>query len=650
MWIRIPTARQARYVIALVALCALTWLWLSRFKAVPGEEAPAAADAEAPASHSSQLTAESLAPVSVESGSRTLAARPSNEPVTSPSPVLGTITVVDDQLTEYAEESGWLTVSAMTAAGTSVDSLDIPVTRGTWDPNLIPAPRATLRRIVLRDREAVLEEARGLPLDAGKPQQLRAIWLADVRLHVVDSTTHQELDGLTLFRVDNIHSFGVTLPVGVPGVENVGRDFSSPVTLAPVSPSRFHGSYKLFAWRSSYAWGAITIDQTGGGDLFLKLDPGGDVRFQLTGGTPTADMTIRLWKDDSRTDQLAERPARPNVSSTALELEVQGLAVGDYWVTLEKGVKESANVLDASALRIAPRSSTVVALDVPDQKPDATIEAIVVVRLDPSWDLPSFSVAVTDLDLPVNATGRERRLPSERMTSNGDGLFSSKPMKFRAGRYSLELVEARFAVECLLDELGPREMLLTLPPRCSVGVTVLDGETGSLVERPTLCWTAMTSSADRIRSLCVGVPATGAGRFEFFAPAGKIRIETSGQSIEPYLLDSRVLELSPSTALEVVVHLQVGRRVVIALREGERRVDWSADAMSGFKIRAAGEPVIIRRSSLDTGSGKMTCLLPDRGRYTISFPTLAGYVPIPDQVVDLTAVATVEIAVQLVRQ
>lgn len=593
---------------------------------------------------------DSEARLAAKGDSRRAATGVEQSPPPAPSSVLGTIVVVDEHEKEHRAESGYLTVGIAGQPGTSTTIVDIPVTQGNWDPTLVPGAKARLRGIVLRGRDAVLETERGRSLDSGVALDLRARWLADLRLHVVDGTTGEELDGLLLCRATNISGYAVVLPMGVEGIETFGREMTSPILLLPVPTKRFAGSYQVFAWRPSYAWGAIAIDQTGGGDLTLRLEPGGEVHFVLQGAPPTADTTIRLWRDGTREDLLAERSTDPQGQSAEVGRAVVGLPVGTYWVTLEKGAKDSGSILDSRALSIAPGSSADLVLKVPVYPADSRIEATVVVQLDRSWDLPSFTIMVTDKDLPANTAGRVRWIRSPGMTVVGENRFASVPMEWRTGSYELYLSEARFGAECLLTETGPREMVLTLPPRCRVSVTVLDGDTGSLVEKPTLCWAALLPTGRSAGNGCVGVPPAGPGRFEFSAPAGRILLDTSGGALERYLLDSRVVELSPGTIQEVVVDLPVGRRVVIALREGERRVDWSADAMSGFRFRTSDGPVVIRRTSLDTGSGKMTCLLKEAARYTVSFPDLAGYLPFADQEIDLTREATAEITLQLVRQ
>ena len=566
-------------------------------------------------------------------------------------PLDGSIAVIDEAEQEFCQESGFLDLTVHANAGKSPSRTRVDVVTGVWDPKATPSDDFLVTRIVLRGRDAILDGERGRVWKGREPVQLRARWLTASRLHIIDAESGDELSNVLLYRMDGISSPGVELPIEVGGAELVGSGLVSPITIDPLTVEGHSGANTIFAYQKAYAWGAISLDQTGGGDLYLRLKPGGDLFVQLTGPLPTPDMTVRLRRSEQSGNRklLAERALTLSPDKGRSGLEIIGLAAGGYTASLERGNGDASQVLASTEVRISGGSDNRIEFEVPPIPQGAKVPVTILVRIDPSWQLDAFVLVVTDLDLPLRARERAKLIRSPIMTQVAGGAYTYEQLFLRGGKHELYLEEARYGVECIVAPPGPQEITLTVPPCGLVSITVLDSGTGMLVPQPSLCWSYLGGSGAPGGSGCVGIPPSGPGRFEFRAPAGKIRIDAGGGALGNYLGDSRTIEVAQGVQ-EIVVELKSARRVVLSLREAERAVDWSAHYMSDIKFSDSSGPVVVWRTVLDSGSGKLTCFVASPGKYMVSLPPLAGYMPIQDIEVDLSLAASAELTLQLIRQ
>jgi hypothetical protein len=133
-------------------------------------------------------------------------------------------------------------------------------------------------------------------------------------------------------------------------------------------------------------------------------------------------------------------------------------------------------------------------------------------------------------------------------------------------------------------------------------------------------------------------PSTG--RFEIRAPAGRIFVEASDSTFR----GGKRFELSAGRQL---FDLRLTRlySFVVALRHGSARLPWEGDVPTAKCVDGGGYP-----SGWSTYDGKLEIVVTRPGRYTFSVPTVAGYLPVPDQEVTVLPDATVEHVIELVRE
>lgn len=631
--------RRIAFFTAIVALLLAVLLWIShRDGASEHAVAPAVVDrtdakidisANVPTPETPIDRRSVQAPIEPTPASTAVAAR-------------GTIIVLDASGQEHARESGVLTLRVPGTPGKPVESMDLPVSNGMWDPQATPAVDCYIAHIVLGSREAILEGDHPAMLIAKQPATLRARWLTSTILHVVDARSRAELDQLRLMSMDQMWSLYVVIPTESSNATLFGKDMTSPIEVDPKSP-QLHGEEPvMFAYRYGYAWSSMPIDLTGGGDQVLKLSPGADLKIKLTGGIPSASIFIRLWKQEaSGPTQIVER-ALSDVRRPNSEILLTGLAEGNYEAHLERGAADKSQVIANAAVAIVAGSDASVDLAVPAAPADEFAQVVVVVRLDPTWDLKEFIVDVHDLDRP-------REMPkfvrNRDMQEREPHVFASKPIRLRVARQQLYLDDAQFGIECEVTSASPQEVTLDVPACGKVVVIVKDAVTGALVEKPVVCYQYLGNKTSSGNGM-TGIAPSGPGRVEVRSPLGKIRLFVHGEAGAPYLTESPELDVVAGDQ-EIAVALKRARTITIVFHEGERPVDCGMAVMN-LKLFDARGPVTAQGTSF--GSGKLTCLVKDAENYTLSLPPVAGYMPIPDMQVDLTSQDLADLVIQLVRQ
>jgi hypothetical protein len=283
-----------------------------------------------------------------------------------------------------------------------------------------------------------------------------------------------------LVRIDEMWSEGIEIPMESYEAKDFANNLQSPI---PIDPKFELGSGKftVFAHRSDYGWGSVSIDPTGGGDQYVKLEPGADLSIKFSGGRPPAGAVVRIWRRNAGALVRYYELSPKGGGLTPTGGWVPGVRIGEYEVRLEHGESSAAKILASAAVTIAGGQNVEVELALPLAPADSFVPVVVVVKMDNTWDLERFTLYVEDLALPQNAPGRSTSIRMQSMQEREPGVFASKPIKLRVGNHQLFLSEARFGIECEVTHADPQELTLSLPPRARLLVTVKDASTGQRI-------------------------------------------------------------------------------------------------------------------------------------------------------------------------
>ena len=607
---------------------------------------PAAPSVETPAGRAATLAA----PESVGSSeSRSVVDVVLPEVGPSTVAVEGTIVVLDEHGVPHASESGRLLVRpAPSEDELFVDSarLELPVVEGRWDAASLPPRGCRVVSVSLGGRSAIFEGDRTPLLEPGKPKELRARWVADTVLHVVDADSGAELDSVIMLSMAEMWSADVSIP-------SERRDTLPCTPSSLASPITLRAKYLLdhggqgvrfFARTPRHAWRGIVVDRAAGGDLFLKLEPGGCLAVQWSGGTPAADHSLRLRRlGADGSPPLVDRPLAGGVREATDP--VVGLPVGEYEARLESGPVDAGKVLASAPFTIRAGETSTVALVIPEAPPDRFASVVVVVRMDESWDLERLNVYVTDLGLPKNTPDATRRVAGRNFRRRAPGVLASKPIRLRVARHQFFVEEARLGIHAAVTATEPQEVTLTLPPSCRLAVTAVDASTGLVLHRPYVTFEFLGNDTSGGHG-SIADPSKGSAATVLQAPAGRLSVTVQACSTDDFLPESLTVDAPPGE-LDLTVPLKRARRFTITLREGGRPVDCTT-AMFELQISDANGKVIPRGVSL--GSGVLTCSLEKAGLYHVAIPTPRGYETLPDQDVNLSTEESVELVLTLVRE
>ena len=202
--------------------------------------------------------------------------------------VSGTIVVLDEEGIEHPKESGSFTPISwhgeFGAHGAPVD-----VQEGRFELRMPSGKQFGLKNLRLGDRFARLKEYGPIEVSDGSHLELLAAWAPPIVLHVVDSASRRDLEGIELVRHSRRRYLNKLHPGDYDEADVVRRGATSPLEL-PTEEAGFdqpRGQVVLWVRAPSYAWGRIKVGYTDPVGHTLELSPAGSLEVTLVGELPT---------------------------------------------------------------------------------------------------------------------------------------------------------------------------------------------------------------------------------------------------------------------------------------------------------------------------------------------------------------------------
>lgn len=183
----------------------------------------------------------------------------------------GRLVVVDARGDEHLEESGTLcplfydpTRSAASDPmfgkfGPAQLGEEVSVTAGRFHVEVPLGKTLSISKVVAGGR-AALEVGDPIAVATGETATVRACWIAGITLHVVDATSHAELDRVSVVRLKD-QLLTLSYPGAPDSLETVVADAASPVEVAPKpvdfgpTPNEF-----VFARAAGHAWSRVRLE------------------------------------------------------------------------------------------------------------------------------------------------------------------------------------------------------------------------------------------------------------------------------------------------------------------------------------------------------------------------------------------------------
>ena len=475
--------------------------------------------------------------------------------------------------------------------------------RNRWNPRMLIGDGEQLRVENFESMQA------GFPLDS-VPVILRARRRAALLLHVRDSDTGAELEQITLlhnrFRVLRSHPWAFE-----PGwIER--RSAASPISLAGGA-----GRSCYFVSAPGHAWEHVEVDISGGDEIFVDLQPGGELEAELSGDVQRAGAKLRLRPLGSQ----AEAPTLELELNGAETLSADGLPVGDYGIGVELGAAQAAERLVLAealvTIRAGERSSVRLRIERSPTAKTARLAGKLILPAD--WQLEARKLRAQLLGTALDGGDGRLRLGQFTLLPGTLDSWAWDAGEVQLGRYRFTYDPLAFSTIVQVHSEGVSDLVLELPPPVDVSVLLRDQRSGEVVPKDLISWTMDEADGEQRNLAGRLVREAGQERFEGRLPRSVVTLKTfftpGYAPLEQRVdlatgLTEIVIEMRPTYLLEVL--FVDGDRVVPLVRDGWPEV--RDEENSGGQC-------------LESSSrGDAYTFQFDRpGRYLVDFPQIPGY-------------------------
>ena len=412
---------------------------------------------------------------------------------------------------------------------------------------------------------------RGVEISADAPATVRAHWIPDVLLHVLDAKTKAELSDVAV----------------------VARPWSSQVEEGRVQPadvmvgwraSPLHVSWKqgagyvldaglLWIGAPGHAWRPRNLELAPGSTKTVELDAGaalvvtvkGDdaerplerrprIRLRDVGGRTAAAAEVRDEKEQQLRRLYGDEP-RPETSRDWLvfdvlaadePMEFDGLRAGEFVASLEIGDGSAPLVLARANVKLVAGATERLVLTI---QPDSIVEPVRVegtLYVPPSWGrVGSFVLGFAPEGI-VGSTKSDRcsvPLSDMAVVPGNVGWYRWRIGPIQPGTYTIREPRTRFETRIEVGRAGRSDVTIVLPEAAVLVVKIVDEKTREPLELEYLMWHVLTGGVqeyeefdgmatlrwDPIEQALVGSVRSGAGRID----GGSVAYELLGDPNQP---------------------------------------------------------------------------------------------------------------------
>ena len=602
-------------------------------------------------------------------------------------PIEGTLTVLDLEGNEHANESG--VFELVLWVKNTGDIHEVTVRNGKWTAEAPPSVQLGVQGFRLGGRPAYVDEDR-VPVPGDGTLHIRARWAPVARLRVKAADTGADLTGIEVvsgrdFDVGDQDHPGPCSPEDV-----VLADARSPIEFGHEEEDVKAGTRKYWVRAPGYAWGRIAIDHRSGGERVLVLEPAAGVEVSLAGLRPGSRAVVRLRECiegareerrsllqelrralgkvegvseaslDAADVDLEEKLAGVELTPMARDIlekmedlnterfvveaapdadgsaRIEGVAPGRYRLTVEIGSRWrkpaalAEAVVDLGAGEIERVS---LALKEPPARP-SPVPVAGTLRVPEAWGpiRPRIRLHARDADEgdgdDETAEERRHRLRNLRaLPVEGEPeVLRWDAGKLPPGRYEFTVDDVGYGTLIAVGPEGDSGMKLELPEPVDREIRLVDVETGEEARVNTLQWSLAVVDGF-LSSIDNEVSRDERmGRFRFRAPGGKLRLRLDS---DEYSLDDGDHEIH---AGESVLRVRRTCGIRLSVKEGEARVpwDWSWGVPRAREVGGEG-----RATSWGEKSGAFRVEVTRPGTYELSFPSIRGYETIPSRRIEV---------------
>lgn len=561
----------------------------------------------------------------------------------------GIITVVDESGREHVQESGLLGVALWTHE-LSKSLPDIPVTGGRFHVRVPRTTQLRVQKLVLGNRQALLEGDDLLSVPVIGSVQLNARWPRPLLLHVVDAATGAELSNVTLVTstdrkranlehpgdesVQLVLAHNVSSPIALPCARTIVGSDSGPAIEAQI-PSTTAWHQIIHAWSPQHAWARIELNYKTGGDVRLPLqgqsaeleitlhdsvgklaietspvvlrlrsqhieldaDKTSEVESSSLGDTDEESSAHEALKSDEILEELTnDSREQPQVEVTAQQngpTVITGLIPGYYTIAAEIGDWfNNPLVLAEQSVELLPGKRTMLDLQLQAfTSNEQRVPLSGTLLIPPAWGDVDMRLQIASHDRP-DLKDEHVALDSSDMQlcDPATGLYRWNAGSVFPGRYKAAISAFAWEGMITVGNYGNTSVAIVIGSPADVTLKFIDDVLGSDIVVDKLTWSSDRSVFESTRSASVA-PSQGSTSFHFRAPSGKTHVSWTTQ----YQLHEKWLSLNPGVNA-IVIPVSQSTGVIIRLVEGPSTVSWpdsgsryvDVDRIDGQQLRRIG--------------------------------------------------------------
>ena len=403
----------------------------------------------------------------------------------------------------------------------------------------------------------------------------------------------------------------------------------SPITFHIDSPE----TYTYYVHAPGHSWTQITPDPHLGGVQTLLLPEGGSLEIDISQAGPGRGKVLRIRDLDPAPDT---HPLVHELKRYGAKVQVVGLPVGRYSVSSEDPIRPwNMPVYGSSEIEIQAAQTTSLQLSLSAEPVFQPVPAGGTVHIPSQWGRMDQLVLKLDRLDPYGNWGRSFRIPGSSMTPMAGyaDVYQWSLPEVAPGAYNLSFEHTSFSVYREIHGAGNMRMHLELPAPRTVRVSTVDDRTGNPIHPESLTWSAMEPEAIR-KKIRDTAPFRSERRFisqigdetafSIYGPDAPLRIRLADPRFD---MAELVVDGAGDQQVTWSIHRATGIR--LNLRHSGQTIAWKGNV---HILSESGHGKVL--GALDSKTGHQYNLS-SPGRYSIRFPALEGYQPIPPQTVQV---------------
>ncbi|MDF1837041.1 MAG: hypothetical protein P1V35_04160 [Planctomycetota bacterium] len=492
-------------------------------------------------------------------------------------------------------------------------------------------------------------EGAGYPMDRGRWMSLPEDGQLDVivripldfDLWVYGPDGRTQLQGITIMR--SLRKFA-RLPIPGPAdrkIQQIHNSVDSPVFIQIDTPE----AYTYYVHAPGHAWTQISPDPYLGGVQTIQLTEGGSLNVQIAQQGVGRGRVLRVRNLDPGPDS---HPLVHELKQYEDLIRVVGLPVGRYSVSSEDPIRPwNMPVYGVAEIEIQAGTTAELKLPLSAEPVFEPVPAGGTILIPAQWGNASqLTMRLTRLD-PYGKWGRSYTVDGSEFSPvpEVDQLYRWSLPEIAPGAYNLSFDHTSYSVYREVHGAGHKRLHFELPAPRTVTIHTIDDRTGEPIYPKSLLWSSVEPEAIRkkirdtapFQSERRFVTRTGDETgFTIYSPDAALRIRMDDPRFD--MAELMVSELGDQQ-VEWKLHRATAIRLVF--EHAGAQIDWKGNV---HILSESGHGKVL--GALETKFGQQYNLS-QSGRYSIRFPKLDGFQPIPPQTVQVADGEVLEIKVAL---